>query len=62
MLEVQETVQTPAEVELSFAQGGQTIAVRQTREITFHGRGALRWDQVGRAADAIGVDDFYWLE
>ncbi|NKB68698.1 MAG: hypothetical protein GKR89_16665 [Candidatus Latescibacteria bacterium] len=57
ILTVQETVQTQAEVELSFAQGDQTIAVRESRDITLHGRGALRWDQVGRAAAFVTSAD-----
>jgi len=57
LLDVRETVQTEAEVELSFDVGEQTFAMRQSPELTVHGRGALRWDQVTRAAAFITSDD-----
>ncbi len=57
VLEVLETVHTPAEVELSFAQGDQTIAVRQNHQITIHRRGDLIWDRAARAAAFITSDD-----
>ena len=46
-----------AEVALSCKVGEQTISVKESRNITLHGRGALTWDSLGRAAAFVTPED-----
>ena len=57
IVQLQGTLSVRAEVELEFAQGEQIAAFKGDPELTVHGRGALRWDQVGRAAAFITPKD-----
>ena len=57
ILELEEPTPVQAEVALSFAAGEQTISIEETKELTVYGRGALRWDDVARAAAFITPTD-----
>ena len=46
-----------AEVALSCEVGNQTISVKESQSITIHGRGALTWDTLGRAAAFVTPED-----
>jgi ligand-binding sensor domain-containing protein len=50
-------VQVQAEVALSCDVGDQIISVKEPRSITIHGRGALTWDTLGRAAAFVTPED-----
>jgi ligand-binding sensor domain-containing protein len=52
-LAIEGALPVSAEVSLSFAAGEQRISVQETHDLLIHGRGALRWDHVGRAAAFI---------
>ena len=57
ILEEQQTRPVQAEIELEFGVGDQITAIKKKPEITLYGRGALRWDDVGRAAAFITTGD-----
>ena len=46
-----------AAVSLSCTVGEQTISIEESHSITVHGRGALTWDSLGRAAAFITPED-----
>ena len=51
------TVPVQAEVSLAVASGDQSFAAQKKQEIILHGRGALTWAPVGKAAAFITPDD-----
>ena len=57
ILDLQGTVPAAAEVSLTCEIGDQTISVKQAKNIKVHGRGALIWDQIGRAAAFVTPED-----
>ncbi|MBI2502556.1 MAG: hypothetical protein HYW07_04910 [Candidatus Latescibacteria bacterium] len=58
VLNLKETVPVQAEVSLAVASGEQrSIAEKAKQEILLHGRGALTWAPVGKAAAFITPDD-----
>ena len=57
VLNVKETVPVQAEVSLAVASGDQSFAAQKKQEIILHGRGALTWAPVGKAAAFITPDD-----
>jgi streptogramin lyase len=57
ILDLEEPVSARAEISLSFTAGGQTLALQEAQEVTVYGRGALRWDEVARAAAFIAPTD-----
>ena len=46
-----------AEIELSCRVGEQTVSIKETASVTVHGRGALVWDSLGRAAAFVTPED-----
>lgn len=56
ILQAEETRLLQAEVEVEFV-ADQIVTLKEKLEITLYGRGALRWDQVGRAAAFITSTD-----
>jgi ligand-binding sensor domain-containing protein len=46
-----------AEVSLSCEVGNQSISVKESQNIVVHGRGALTWDTLGRAAAFVTPED-----
>ena len=57
MLAHQDVAEYPAEIVLSFASGDEVISVQKTAPLTLHGRGALTWDAVERAAAFVTSTD-----
>ena len=57
MLELEGSTSAEAEVSLSCEVGEQTISVSEKQSITIHGRGALTWDTLGRAAAFVTPED-----
>ena len=46
-----------AEIELSCKVGGQTVSIKEVVPVKVHGRGALVWDSLGRAAAFVTPED-----
>ncbi|NKB72729.1 MAG: hypothetical protein GKR89_37130 [Candidatus Latescibacteria bacterium] len=57
VLDLEDRVEVPAEITLSFASGDETIAIQKTADLSIYGRGALTWNSVGRAAAFITSTD-----
>ena len=57
LLDIKDDQSLSAEVSLAFAAGDQTISIQEEQDITVYGRGALRWDDVGRAAAFVTTGD-----
>ncbi len=57
LLKIEGTQLVEAEIELSCQVGEQILSVKETQPITVHGRGALSWDELGRAAAFITPED-----
>jgi ligand-binding sensor domain-containing protein len=53
ILDIDGELSLQADVSVSFYADEQTISVQESHEMLIHGRGALRWDDVGRAAAFI---------
>ena len=56
VLQLQGAVPVQAEIAVAFASGGQTVSIQDKHKLQVYGRGALRWDQVERAAAFITSD------
>ncbi|MDA0685108.1 MAG: triple tyrosine motif-containing protein, partial [Bacteroidetes bacterium] len=50
VLDLEGEIKAQAEVSLSCEIGGQTVSIKEPYNLTVHGRGALTWDHLGRAA------------
>ena len=57
ILKLQGTQSVQAEVSLSSEVGDQRISVTEPRDIKVHGRGALTWEPLGRAAAFVTPED-----
>lgn len=57
ILELQGAKPFQAEVALSCQVGEQTVSVKEAKAITVYGRGALTWDDLGRAAAFVTPED-----
>ena len=57
VLELDQSLQVEAEVALSVEAVGQTVALKEKRQIQVHGRGALTWDDVRHAAAIVTPAD-----
>jgi len=57
ILDLEGAIPAHAEVALSCELGEQTFSIKESKNITLYGRGALTWDDLGRAAAFITPED-----
>ena len=57
ILQIDSPLEVTAEVSLSFDLDEQRVSLEKTQDITIYGQGALRWDNVSRAAAFITTAD-----
>jgi len=57
ILDFEGAIPVQAEVSLSCELGKQTFSIRESQNITVYGRGALTWDNLGRAAAFVTPED-----
>ena len=57
ILDLEGAIPAQAEVSLSCELGQQMFSIRESKSITVYGRGALTWDNLGRAAAFITPED-----
>ena len=57
VLDLEGEISVQAEVALSCEVGDQIVSVKEPQNITIHGRGALTWDTLGRAAAFVTPED-----